>query len=107
MDTIRASSKGQIVIPKAIRNALDIRSGTKLDVELIPGEGFKVTRCDVDHADHVTQVGKLAGSLASRASGEKKSRYAGLSDNQAVALMVQEDDKRVKTYSRTAKRSRC
>jgi len=37
VDTIRASSKGQIVIPKAIREALDIRSGTELNVELLPG----------------------------------------------------------------------
>ena len=106
MDTIRASSKGQIVIPRAIRNALNIQSGTKLDVELIPGEGFKVTRRAADHADHVEQVGKLAGSLASRASSAKKSRHAGLSDNEVIARMVQEDDKRVKAYSRTAKRGR-
>ncbi len=50
MDTIRASSKGQIVIPKAIREALDIRSGTELNVELLPGEGFKVTIRAADHA---------------------------------------------------------
>ena len=106
MDTIRASSKGQIVIPKAIRDSLDIRSGTELDVELIPGEGFKVMRRNAGHDDHVEQVGRLAGSLASGASGAKKSRYAGLSDDQVAALVVQEDDKRVKAYSRTAKRSR-
>jgi AbrB family looped-hinge helix DNA binding protein len=50
MDTIRASSKGQIVIPKAIREALDIRSGTELNVELLPGEGFKVTIRSANHA---------------------------------------------------------
>ncbi len=100
MDTIRASSKGQIVIPKAIRVALDIRSGTELEVELMPGEGFKVTRRDADHA---ARVGKLAGSLM---CDPQKSRYARLSDDQAVALAVQEDDARVKAYPRTGKRSR-
>jgi AbrB family looped-hinge helix DNA binding protein len=96
METIRASSKGQIVIPKAIRESLDIRSGTELDVELIPGEGFKVTRRD---ADHVERVGKLAGSLASHG---KKPGYARLSDKDVVTLVVQEDDARIRAYSRTA-----
>ncbi len=103
MDTIRASSKGQIVIPRAVRESLDIRSGTELDVELIPGEGFKVTRRD---ADHGARVGSLAGSLGAAAPGGRKNRYARLSDAQAVALAVQEDDSRVKAYSRTAKRGR-
>jgi AbrB family looped-hinge helix DNA binding protein len=100
METIRASSKGQIVIPKSIRESLDIRSGTELDVELIPGEGFKVTRRD---ADHVERVGKLAGSLA---MAGKNSRSAKMSDREVVAHVVQQDDARVKAYSRTAKRGR-
>jgi AbrB family looped-hinge helix DNA binding protein len=99
METIRASSKGQIVIPKAIRDSLDIRSGTELDVELIPGEGFKVTRRD---ADHVERVGKLAGSLAAHG---KKPGYARLSDTEVVALVVREDDSRIKAYSRTVPRT--
>jgi AbrB family looped-hinge helix DNA binding protein len=100
METIRASSKGQIVIPKAIRESLDIRSGTELDVELIPGEGFKVTRRD---ADHVERVSKLAGSLAAHG---KKPGYVRLSDKEMVARVVEEDDVRIKAYSRTAKRAR-
>jgi len=100
MDTIRASSKGQIVIPKAIREALDIRSGTALDVELLPGEGFKVT---VRAADHGAQVARLAGSLAARGS---KGRYAGLSDDEAIALAVKEDDARIRAYAKRARRQR-
>jgi len=100
MDTIRASSKGQIVIPKGIREALDIRSGTELDVELLPGEGFKVT---LRPADHGTQVARLAGSLASRGN---KGRYAGLSDDEAIALAVKEDDARVRAYATRARRRR-
>ena len=100
MDTIRASSKGQIVIPKAIREALDIRTGTQLDVELLPGEGFKVTLRTADHAAHVARLG---GSLASRG---RKSRYAGLSDDEAIALAVKEDDARVRAYARRARRAR-
>lgn len=97
MDTIRASSKGQIVIPKAIREALDIRSGTELDVQLLPGEGFKVT---LRFADHGAQVAKLAGSLARRG---KPGRYAGLTDDEAVALVAKEDDERVRAYTRRAR----
>ena len=32
MESIRASSKGQMIIPKPIREALDIRRGTQLNV---------------------------------------------------------------------------
>ncbi|HZM46288.1 MAG TPA: AbrB/MazE/SpoVT family DNA-binding domain-containing protein [Burkholderiales bacterium] len=100
MDTIRASSKGQIVIPKAIREALDIRSGTVLDVELLPGEGFKVT---IHAADHGAQVARLAGSLTSRGA---RGRYAGLSDDEAIALAVKEDDARIRAHAKRARRRR-
>ena len=100
MDTIRASSKGQIVITKAIREALDIRSGTELNVELLPGEGFKVT---IRAADHAAQVAKLAGSLAPRGN---KGRYAGLTDDEAVLLAVRKDDSRIRAYGRRARRGR-
>lgn len=98
MDTIRASSKGQIVIPKAIRDALDIRSGTELNVELLPGEGFRVT---VRAADHAAQVAKLAGSLAQR---RKKGRHGALSDDEAVLHAVNEDDSRIRAYARRGRR---
>jgi len=100
VDTIRASSKGQIVIPKAIRDALDIRSGTELNVELLPGEGFKVT---IRAADHAAHVARLAGSLARRGN---KGRYAGLTDDEVVALAAREDDARVRAYARRARRGR-
>jgi len=100
MDTIRASSKGQIVIPKAIREALDIRNGTELNVELLPGEGFKVT---IRAADHALHVARLAGSLAPRG---KLGRYAGLTDDEAIALAAKEDDARIRAYARRAQRGR-
>ena len=31
-DTVRMSSKGQIVIPSKLRNKLEIKSGTKLNI---------------------------------------------------------------------------
>lgn len=96
MDTIRASSKGQIVIPKAIRDALDIRSGTQLNVKLLPGEGFKVT---VQTADHAARVADLAGSLAH--AGKKKA-HAPLADEAAVLRAVEEDDRRIRRYARNS-----
>jgi AbrB family looped-hinge helix DNA binding protein len=100
METIRTSSKGQIVIPKAIREALDIRSGTELNVELLPGEGFKVT---VHTADHATQVSQLAGSLA---RARKKVHRVPQTDDEAVLLAVNEDDRRIRAYARSRRRGR-
>ena len=48
MESIKASSKGQMIIPKAIREALDIRSGTDLNVELDSATGFRVTVAPTD-----------------------------------------------------------
>ncbi len=98
MDTIRASSKGQIVIPKGVRDALDIRRGTELNIELMPGEGFKVT---VRTTDHAAQVAELAGSLAS-----SRDSKAPLPDDDAVLLAVGRDDRRIRRYARNARRAR-
>jgi AbrB family looped-hinge helix DNA binding protein len=98
METIKTSSKGQIVIPKAIREALDIRTGTELNVELLPGEGFKVT---VERAGHADRVNALAGSLAqyATAGGAK-------SDDEALLRAVREDDARSRAYATRARRKK-
>lgn len=92
MESIRASSKGQMIIPKQIREALDIRSGTELNVELEPGKGFKVT---IKPTDHVERVRGLAGSLAHRAKRMTPAQ-------EAVALLkaVRADDERTKSRGR-------
>ena len=64
MDRAVVTVKGQIVIPKAIREALRIRPGTQLDVVLKPGKGFEVW---LRSNDHVERVRALAGALAHRA----------------------------------------
>ena len=95
MEIIKTSSKGRIVIPKAIRDALDIRSGTELNVELLSGEGFKVT---VARAGHRAKVQALAGSLARYATG------AGTrSDDEALLRAVREDDTRSRAYAARAR----
>ena len=92
MESIKASSKGQMTIPKSIREALDIRSGTELNVELDPGKGFTVTIKPTDHAQRVRQ---LAGSLAHRAK-----RVTPMQEDAALLKMVRADDKRTKNRGR-------
>lgn len=89
MKSIRVSSKGQMIIPKPIRDALAIRSGTQLNVELEPGKGFRVT---VKTNDHVEQVRQLAGCLAHYAKGRGSAR----SDDEAMLVAVARDDARIR-----------
>lgn len=92
MESIKASSKGQMIIPKPIREALDIRSGTQLNVELDPGKGFKVT---IKPIDHIERVRGLAGSLAHRAK-----RMTPAQEAAALLKAVQADDERTKSRGR-------
>ncbi len=77
-----------MVIPKPIREALDIRSGTQLDVELDPGKGFKVT---LRPTDRTARVRDLAGSLAHRGK-----RVTPAQEEAAVLQAVRADDERSK-----------
>ena len=92
MESTRASSKGQMIIPKPIRDALDIRSGTELDVELDPGKGFKVM---LKPTDHVERVRRLAGSLAHRAK-----RMTPAQEEAALLKAARDDDERTKSRGR-------
>lgn len=95
MESIKASSKGQMVIPKAIREALGIHRGTKLNIELLPNRSFKVT---VRASDHVAQVRRLAGSLAHRAK-----RMTSEEEQAVLLAAVRADDERIR---RTGRRRR-
>jgi AbrB family looped-hinge helix DNA binding protein len=92
MDSIKASSKGQMIIPKSVRDEFDIKSGTELDVEVVPGEGFMVK---VRTTDHRAQVRRLAGSLAHRAK-----RMTPEQEEAAMLVAIGADDDRIKAYSR-------
>ena len=89
MESIKASSKGQMIIPKPIREALDLRSGTRLEVELEPGKGFKVR---LKATDRVERVRQLAGSLAHRAR-----RMTPAQEDVALLKAVRADDERSKS----------
>ena len=93
MESIKASSKGQMIIPKGIRQALDIRSGTQLLVELEPGKGFRVT---LKPGDHAAQARGLAGCLARYAKG----RASAQSDDSAIRRALAEDDARIRAYAK-------
>jgi AbrB family looped-hinge helix DNA binding protein len=92
MDSIKASSKGQMVIPKPIREALAIRSGTELNVELDPGKGFNVTLAPTDPA---ARVRRLAGSLAHRAK-----HLTPAEEEAGLLAAVRADDERTKSRGR-------
>ena len=91
MESTRASSKGQMVIPKAIRDALDIRTGTELRVELT-GEGFKVS---VKPADRAAAVLRLAATLAHRARP-----ITPEAERNALSTRLGADDERIKNAYR-------
>jgi len=93
VESIKASSKGQMIIHKEIREALDIRSGTQLLVELEPGKGFKVT---LKPGDHAAQARRLAGCLARYAKGPASAQ----SDDSAILRTLAGDDARIRAYAK-------
>lgn len=93
MESTRASSKGQMVIPKPIRDALDIRSGTELSVELVGSEGFKVT---VKRADRIQALHRVAGILAHRA----QPMTAEAEDAELLKQLTGDDDRIRRAFRR-------
>lgn len=94
METIKASSKGQIVIPKAIREELAIRPGTELAVEVLDEHSFKV---EVTRLSHEEQVDRLAGCLARYGRGKRGSARG---DDAAIMRSVSADDERTRGRKR-------
>jgi AbrB family looped-hinge helix DNA binding protein len=72
METVKVSSKGQIVIPKSMRDSHQIRTGTRLVMTSVGSE----LRLSPMGADRVVSLEAVAGML--RRSGARK-----LSDKQA------------------------
>lgn len=97
MENTRVSSKGQMIIPKRVREALGLKKGTELAVELLPEGGFAARP---KATDLVAQVRRLAGALSHR----RKPRWPGLTDDEAVMRLVAEDDARIRAYSRKRRR---
>lgn len=81
-----------MVIPKLVREALGIRSGTELEVELLSGKVFKVS---VRSTDHVERVRGLAGILAHRGR-----RMSTAHEAASIMAAVLADDQRTKSRTR-------
>jgi antitoxin PrlF len=60
MPTATMTSKGQITVPQAVRAALGLHAGTKIDFVAVDG-GFKVVTL---HAGGPTLKGRFAGRVA-------------------------------------------
>jgi antitoxin PrlF len=80
MSTVRVSSKGQIVLPAALRHRLGLAAGASLQLEeLIDGVNLTVLRA-VPKVD----VSSLAGMIKARVSGNARS----LEDFDAAAVLA-------------------
>lgn len=97
MYSTRASSKGQMVIPKGIRQRLRIRPGTRLSVEPLDDQSFKVRLAS--RLGHRAQVEALAGSL--HRPGMKYVSEA--ETNRRIGAMLVADDERIKRAYRRRK----
>lgn len=100
METVRASSKGQIVIPKAIREHLKIREGTELTAEVMPDGSVRLrVRDKGSRRDRVAAVaGCLAGGVRS------KPRLSPEEEDAAIARHIRKDDARTRRNVRKGPR---
>jgi AbrB family looped-hinge helix DNA binding protein len=97
VENTRVSSKGQMIIPKRVREALGLKKGTELVVELLPGGGFAARP---KATDRVAQVKSIAGML----SHLRKPGRPGLTDDEAILRAVAADDARIRAYGRKRRR---
>jgi len=88
----RVSSKGQMIIPKRVREALGLKQGTELAVELLPEGGFAARPKATDLA---AQVKSIAGMLAHRGR-----RMSAAREKAAILAAVLAEDERSKRKAR-------
>lgn len=94
MERVSVSSKGQVVIPKAIRQRLNLRPGTQLEVELV---NDTLTLKLAPTLPHKERVARLVGMF--RRPGRRRSMSIAEMDA-AVLRMALEADERTKTKPR-------
>ena len=92
MDNPRVSSKGQMIIPKRVRDALGLKKGTELAVELLPAGGFAARP---KASDSVAKVRNIAGMLAHRGRPMTAAR-----ETAALMAAVLAADERTKSKAR-------
>jgi len=92
VDSTRVSSKGQMIIPKRVREALGLKKGTELAIELLPEGGFAARQ---KATDLVAEVKNIAGMLAHRGKPMTAAR-----EKAAVMAAVLSADERTKGRAR-------
>jgi len=88
----RVSSKGQMIIPKRVRQALGLKQGTELAVELLAEGGFSARP---KATDRVAQVRSIAGMLAHRGK-----RMSAKRERAAIMAAVLAEDERTRRKAR-------
>ena len=73
---VKMTSKGQLVIPKKIRQALDLKPGTEFEVELDKGQiVLKPVKSKADIDRIISELQALAGSANLLADLEAERRW--------------------------------
>ncbi|MGQ0750609.1 MAG: AbrB/MazE/SpoVT family DNA-binding domain-containing protein [Betaproteobacteria bacterium] len=94
MEKVSVSSKGQVVIPKAMRRRLNLQPGTRLEVSVMNDD--TLTLKVAPKLSHKEQIARLAGSL--KRPGQR--RISDEDMHRAVLDMAAAQDERTKTKPR-------
>lgn len=89
MEKITLSSKGQMIVPKRIREALSLMPGAGLRIELIDAQSFTV-RIESKRT-HKQHVERLAGCL--RKPGQRRPVSIAEMDAAVIAIAHDEDER--------------
>jgi len=84
METVKVSSKGQVVIPKSLRDSQHIEAGTELVITAVGGE----LRLRPVRNPSTTSLGQVAGALHRK----NRRRLEGDEEQQAIRrILVRRD----------------
>jgi AbrB family looped-hinge helix DNA binding protein len=92
METVKTSSKGQIVIPKTIRERLNIREGTEMTAEVMPDQSVRLRVRD--KGGRRERVAAIAGCLA--AGVRAQPRLSAEDEEAAIGRLIKRDDARTR-----------
>ena len=89
MDTVKVSSKGQIVIPKAIRESRHIKAGTELVIS-VAGDELRLTPAPALKRTSIKDAAGILHRPGRRYLGEEKTK-------RAIGRMIAARDKTTRT----------
>lgn len=67
MSAVLVSTKGQIVLPTAVRKALGIKPGMRVDIR-VEGKGARITPAPVKHTARLSEIQAILKRSGSRVS---------------------------------------